>query len=335
MVSQINKVKLAIILVITIVFIGCNNKENKKMTDDKDTLTSISLRQEWFPYAGYAGELMAINETAKKQGLDITLEAGADNIDPIKLVISGANDFGVASADRILTANQKGAELVAIGVINYNSPTCFIAKKEKNITTPTDFKGKTIGILTGTNTEYVYKALKNKLGLDDNSIKEVEIPFDLGTFISDAYDVRPAFIYDETISLDMQEVAYTVIEPKNYGINFLGTVYFTTKKMVKEKPELVQAFVNAMAEGWELALNNPSQAIAYLKQYDNAISEKRELASLIKGKDYFKGQNGKILFSDTQTWNGMADILKQLEVIKTFNASESIDMTFVNNYHSK
>lgn len=335
MVSQIKKIKPIAILVIAIAFVSCNNKTNKDTSNDKDVLTSISLRQEWFPYAGYAGELMAINETAKKQGLDITLEAGADNIDPVKLVISGSNDFGVASADRILTANEKGAELVAIGVINYNSPTCFIAKKEKNITTPMDFNGKTVGILTGTNTEYVYKALKNKLKLDDDSIREVEIPFDLGTFISNTYDVRPAFIYDETVSLDMQKIAYTVIEPKDYGINFLGTVYFTTKKMVKERPKLVQAFITAMAEGWKLALDNPSQAITYLKQYDNTINEKRELASLVKGKDYFMGQNGKILFSDTQTWNGMAEILKQLEVIKTFDISKSVDMSFINNYHLK
>ncbi|MEM6719196.1 MAG: ABC transporter substrate-binding protein [Bacteroidota bacterium] len=322
-----------LLAIIFIAFSSCEKQKNTKKSDNQ--LAAISLRQEWFPYAGYAGELMAVNETAEKNGLVITLESGSDNIDPIKLVTSGANDFGVASADRILTANEKGADLVAIGVINHNSPTCFIAKKDNNILSPKDFQGKTVGILTGTNTEYVYKALKKKLNLDETSIKEIEIPFDLGTFISGAYDVRPAFIYDETVSLDMQGIDYSVIEPKDFGISFLGTVYFTTKKTIEERPEIVQAFVNSMAEGWDLAIKKPEKAITYLKTYDNSIDEKRELASFKKGIDYFKGKDNLVLSSDISSWNSMANILKDLDVLKKFDISQSVNNTFINQYHSK
>ncbi|MBK8370384.1 MAG: ABC transporter substrate-binding protein [Saprospiraceae bacterium] len=82
------------------------------------------------------------------------------------MVISEESEFGVASADRVMQANETGADLVVIGVINYKSPTCFLSRAEKNILKPKDFENKTVGILTGTNTELIYKILKNSSSLN-------------------------------------------------------------------------------------------------------------------------------------------------------------------------
>ncbi len=309
--------------------------ENTNTTETQKELTKVSLVQEWFPNAGYAGELFAMNETDSTYKLDINLVAGSDNIDPVKLVMGGSSDFGVASADKILVANSKGADLVVVGVINYNSPTCFIAKEELNVKTPKDFEGKTVGILTGTNTEYIYKALVEKQKLNKAKIKEIEAPFDLATFIANQYQIRPAFIYDEPVSLDMQGIKYTIIEPKNYDIHFLGTVYFTTRKMVTEKPEVVQGFVNALADGWLKSFQNPEKAIQYLKAYDKNIDEKRELLSLQKGMDYFKGQDGKVLYASMKEWEEMGKVLQSLSILKNNDINNSVNNLFVDTYHKQ
>ncbi len=313
-----------------VVLSSCNNHQQANNS------TSVSLRQEWFPTANYAGELFAVNETGKKYGLTIKLDAGSDNIDPIKLVLSGQNDFGIVSSDRILTANETGADLVVIGVANSNSPTCFISKADKNILKPKDFENHTVGVLTGTNTELIYKIIKKKSALNDKKIKEVEIPFDLATFIAGQYDVRPAFVYDEPVSLEMQDVKFNIIKPADYGVNFLGTVYFTKRSTIKDKPEMVQSFVNALAEGWEKAFQNPEQSIKYLKQYDKGIDEKREALSLQKAIPYFKGDNGRVLTCDYNKWVEMVSSLKEIGVLKnTKDVSRMIDTSFVHNYHKK
>jgi NitT/TauT family transport system substrate-binding protein len=310
---------------------GCNDKKN----DKKTKLTKVSLRQEWFPNSNYAGALMAKNEFAKSNGLDISIESGSDQIDPIRLVIEGHNTFGDASADKILSANEKGADLVIIGVVSYNSPTCFLAKAEKKILTPKDFEGKTVGILTGTNTEYVYRTLVKKEALNTKKIKEVEAPFDLNSFVTaNAYDVRPAYIYDEPVSLDLQKIKYTVIEPKNYGVKFLGTVYFTTRQNVLKNPEIVQAFVNSVADGWAAAIKSPEKAIEFLKEYDKTIDTTRELLSLRKGLDYYKGKDNKILWADISDWEEMIQSLQELKVIKTVNLGKTIDTTFLHKYYA-
>ena len=130
--------KKTVIISILIAFALSSCNYFKKKKDDTTTMKA-SLIQEWFPYSGYAGEVMAVYETAKNNNIEINLKKGSDNIDPLKLVISGESDFGVASADKILQANEKGADLVVIGVINYKSPTCFLSKMEMNIQTPKSF----------------------------------------------------------------------------------------------------------------------------------------------------------------------------------------------------
>lgn len=321
------KIKSILIFCVITLFACNNDTQNRE-------LIKVSLRQEWFPNSNYAGALFAKNEFAKEHGLDLTIESGSEQIDPIKLVIQGHNTFGDASADKILIANEKGADLVVIGVVNYNSPTCFLAKEEMKIMTPKDFEGKTIGVLTGTNTEYVYRTLIKKQGLDIQKIKEVEAPFDLNSFVSaNAYDVRPAFIYDEPVSLDIQKIKYTIIEPKNYGVRFLGTVYFTKRETVEKNPEIVQSFINAIADGWSAAIKYPERAIDFLKQFDNTIDINRELMSLRKGIDYYRGKNNKILWSDRSDWEEMLKSLQDLGLVKNVDLSKSIDTTFLQKYY--
>jgi len=323
-----NRILSVTIIALSTLMFSCNNIS-------KTETKTVTVRQEWFPNANYAGELVAAKEFAKSENIEIKIEAGSDNIDPIKLVLSGKNDFGVVGADKVLMANESGANLVVIGVINYNSPTCFLALENKQVKTPKDFEGKTVGVLTGTATEYVYRALLSKSGVDVKKLKEVEAPFDLATFIAGSYDVRPAFIYDEPVSLDKQNLKYTIINPSEYGVSFIGTVYFTTKKMVEENPETVQSFINAVAKGWEKSIKQPAVAIKYLKEYDSNIDENRELKSLEKGISFFTGYNNQVLTADLPHWEQMSNTMVELGLMKSSDLKNAVDMTYVSNYHQK
>lgn len=333
------KTKNLLFISILLVCFSCGNNKSKNDAGNQTTkeanFPKVSIRQEWFPNSNYCGVVYAKEKFAKLNNIDLEIVPGADNIDPVKMVISGENDFGDAGADRVIEAISKGADLVIIGVVNLNSPTCFISKKDKNIKTPYDFENHTVGILTGTNTEYIYKALVKKLNLNQRKIKEIEVPFDLGTFLLDQYDVRPAFIYDEPVSLDLKNIQYDIIEPKIYDISFLGTVYFTRREVIKNNPELVQSFINSVADGWKASLLYPETAIKYLKQYDKDIDENRELNSLIKGKDYFKGKDDKILWADLSDWEGMLKILKDLGKIQAIDLKNHLDNSFLESYYKQ
>jgi ABC-type nitrate/sulfonate/bicarbonate transport system substrate-binding protein len=321
------------LLLIVLQLVGCGSDNKKSDKDEEAALRKVSLRQEWFPNSNYCGAIFAQEKFATPNGIEISIVAGADNIDPIKLVLSGANDFGDAGADRVIEAIGKGVDLVVIGVVNLHSPTCFVARKDKNIKTPYDFPGHKIGVLTGTSTEYVYRALMKKLEIDTKQVKEIEVPFDLGTFLIGEYDVRPAFIYDEPVSLDLQGIDYELIEPRHYGIQFMGTVYFTRREMVESDRQSVQAFVNSVADGWKATLAYPELAIEYLKKNYPDIDSNRELNALIKGAPYFAGKLDRVLWADPSDWEEMLAILRDLGKTEEVDLRKHIDNSFLETYY--
>jgi NitT/TauT family transport system substrate-binding protein len=279
-------------------------------------LPTVELRQEWFPYAGFAGEVSAAERFAKDQQIDLKVVPGSEQVDPIKLVLSGSSDFGVVGSDLLVAAVAKGAPLVAIGVINYKSPTCFLVRANSGIKGPSDFVGKRVGILAGTNTERVYQLMMKRAGVDRTKIQEKQIPFELQTFILGQYDVRPAFIYDEPVSLEQQSVPIEVIDPSKYGVEFLGTVYFTRRDVLEKNPELIQRIVNSLAKGWKFALEDPAAAVQDLVNAFPELKTDRERRSLELGKPYFSGEDGKPLYASARRWEAMIKGLEELGVIQ-------------------
>ncbi len=321
------KKTIVVLILFALGFSSCNflNKKDKGKANFK-----ASLIQEWFPNANYAGELVAMYETDTLNGLELQIKAGSDQIDPIKLVLSGESEFGIVSSDRIIQANDKGAGLVVIGVANFKSPTCFLSRKEKNINTVNDFEGMTVGVLTGTNTELIYKILLSKNNIDKTKIKEVEAPFDLGTFISGAYDIRPAFVYDEPVSLDQQGISYNLLKPENYGVKFIGTVYFCKKSLIDKNPGMVKAFVQSIKMGWKNSISNPDHAIELLYKFDSNVNKDREKKSLLKAIEYLKGENDSLLYASRESWDIMTKDLIKMGFVKNFDYSNSINYSFLN-----
>jgi NitT/TauT family transport system substrate-binding protein len=297
--------------------------------------TIVRLQQQWFANSGFAGELMAQNETASKYGLRIEVLPGSDQVDTKQIVKLGEAEFGVAGAEQIMQANEIGAGLVIVGVINYRSLACFISRKSKNIIKPKDMEGHKIGTMEGSPVDLIYQALKKKEGLAIDKNDEIPTGWVLTGFEKDLYDVYPAFINDEPIKLQLEGIEVNSIIPSNYGINFIGTVYFCKKELVECCPEIVQSFVNSIIEGWAYTIKDPKRAIDYLKKYDPNIDEVKELESLQRGMDYYKGEEDRILYTKRSTWADMAALLEDIGKLKSFNYDSSVQNKFISWYYSR
>lgn len=308
-------------------------------TKGSSTLTTVRLIQEWTANANYAGAEFAKHRFAEKNGLAIDIVEGSEQRDAVLEVVDGRADFGDASADKVLLANLKGADLVVIGTVSQYSPTCFITKRNSGITTPRDFVGKKVGVLTGTNTEKIYRVLLAKSGVLASQVSEVEAPFDIASFIQGQYDVRPAFIYDEPVTLKQKFVEYNIIDPLSYGVKFVGTVYFTRRATLNNREPVVQAFVNSVADGWRAATRRPEEAIVLLKADFPQIDEKREIESLKMGMNSFVRKDGKLLLSIKADWSAMISDLSKLpggdNKFHELNLDEIIANQYLESYYAK
>lgn len=325
--------KLSILVLIATTFlVGC-----KLSPTEKNVKTKASVRLNWLTTCSFAGEVAGAEKFAEKNSLELKLETGGPGLDPVKLVQSGENTFGLAGADLVLSANDKGGDFVIIGLVNYDAPGVWVSKAEKNIKSIQDITPKTrIGELPGGNMIYLYEVFLKKSGLDRNkNFTPVPIPFELKGFITgDECELRPIFIYEVLPELDLLGIKYNVIEPKNLGISFKGLCYFTKRKTVEEEPEMVQNFINTMIEGWDYALNNPDSSITMLKKFDNGINVEKELLGLKAGEEYFQGYNGKLLYSDTDSWQLMIKDMRELGFLKNdVDLKKVLDLSFVNNFY--
>lgn len=313
---------------IAFTLVGCSAKKQP----DADV---VRLQQEWFANANYAGALMAREHFAPQQGLKITLIPGSDTVDALKLLLAGSIDVADVGADRVAEAVGKGAPLTVIGVVSYQTPTIFLVPAALNVTHPKQFEGLRVGVLHGTNTELVYRLLKSWMRLDPTKIKEVDAPFDLPSFVAGAYDVRPAYAYDEPVSLEKQKFEVTKVDPAAFGVRFIGTVYVVRSAFVKNHEQTVRKFIDAVADGWRGALRDPSEAIRLLKQLDSTIDVDRETRSFELLRTYVKGRNDKVLTADKDDWIQMLKGLSSLGTKVDNNIDGWVDTRFTDEYHEK
>jgi NitT/TauT family transport system substrate-binding protein len=245
------------------------------------------------------------------------------------MVRSGKAHFGVASSDRILRENEGGADLVILACSTYKSPVVFLTHPGQKIDSPSAFRGHTVGIQAGTNTELVFKSLLRSQGLAQSEMKVVESGWGTTNFETGAIDVLAAFDYDEPIQLELKSVPFYPIWPEKYGVHFVGTVYFTRRALLTQDPRLIQGFMDSLVDGWARALRQPSDAIAKLAARFHDINKEKETKSLEKGREYFAGEDGRLLYASQERWNQMAASLISLQVIKSFDFNANVDYRFL------
>jgi len=297
----------------------------------------IVLQREWTANAEYAGDVWAAASSKAANGPVIDVREGAEALDPIKAVRSGAAQIGVASADRVLRDNEGGGNLVILAAATYKSPVVFLSHPQAQIARPEDFKkkGVIVGIQTGTNTELVFKSLLASQNIRLEDVRVVESGWGTQSFETGAITVLAAFDYDEPVQLRRKSRAFNTLRPEDYGINYVGTVYFTSRQFATANPQAVQSFMNALVDGWRHALADPAAAIQRLKARFPAMDADKELESFKQGAPYFQGEGGDLLYASRERWISMARNLNALGLLKQFNFDSNVDYRFLENANQR
>jgi NitT/TauT family transport system substrate-binding protein len=299
-------------------------------------IRKLVLQREWTANAEFAGDVWAAS-LAQNYQIALSIKEGAEAIDPVKEVRSGNAHFGVASADRIMQENESGAGLVVLATAAYQSPVVFLTQSKLGAMTLESLRGKTIGLQSGTNTELVFQALLRSKGIPIEDVNIVESGWGTSTFEDETLDVLGAFDYDEPVTLDIKGIKYGVVRPAEYGVRYIGTVYFARESFVRDNPVQVQAFMNALVEGWRSSLSDPDEAISKLSTVFPAVKEsiEKERESFKRGTPYFSGEGGSILYASPERWTVMGEDLVKAGKLKSFDVSRSVDYRFLEKANKK
>lgn len=233
-----------------------------KQASEKQGLESVTLRLSWVHDLSYGGIYIAVDSGCfTREGLDVELKPGGFGLDPIKLVGSGTDKFGIASSVNLLLARAQGVPIVAIGGYYQRNGIGFFTHKESGITTFAQFKGKRIGVQTGTDTDVLYRALLVRNSMTSDDVKEVPIQDDMTPFLTDQIDVLPGYVTNQPITLRDQDIDVNIISADTEGVNYYGQVFITEEETVWDQPDLVKRFMRGIQCGFKEFIENKGAAV--------------------------------------------------------------------------
>lgn len=299
----------------------------------------LNYRLKWLFNISVVGDLYAdAHGIFKSHGLAVAVRSGGPERDALKELEIGRAQFGVASADQVIRAIDKGAPIVVIAQLFQVNPLQWIYRKNKlSIDSPTDLRNKTIGITYGGNDETIMRALLSKHRIQQNEVELSSVRYDYAPFYQGKVDLWPVYRNAEGIimaeKLHGQDEKVGFLNPDAFSVRFVANSVVTTRQMVTEQPETVQIFISALLHGWKESLDpvNARRAIDTVNRYDKEtpreIIEKqltatRNLMQPPEGKpfgwiDVAAWQETERIMLDQQLISGPVSVEKSLQQLAT------------------
>ncbi|VXB80095.1 ABC transporter substrate-binding protein [Bacillus sp. 349Y] len=230
---------------------------------EKDKLKKVSVVLDWTPNTNHTGLYVAKEKGYfEKQGLDVDIimpgEAGAD-----QLVASGKADFGVGYQEGVTQARVQDVPIVSIAAIIQHNTSGFAAPKDKGITKPEDFEGKTYGGWGSPVEEAVMSLIMKQEGADVKKVNFVNMG-DTDFFTAVKRDIDFAWIfYGWTgIEAELRGEELDMMYVKDYSdkLDYYTPVLTTNESHIKDDPDTVKAFLKAATEGYEYSIEHPDEA---------------------------------------------------------------------------
>ncbi len=229
-------------------------------------LDQVTFGTDWRAEAEHGGYYQAIaTGIYAKYGLAVTLRQGGPQVNHTQLLAAGRLDFDEAPNSFIgLNFVKEAIPMVAVAGFFQKDPSVLIAHPGVGNDNLAALKGKPIMIGADTRVGY-WLFLKAKFGYSDDQIRPYN--FNAAPFLADKNAVQQGYLTSEPFLIEKQGVAPVVLLLADSGYTSYGSLIETSQKLIDAKPDLVQRFVNASAEGWYSYLyGDPSPGNALIKR---------------------------------------------------------------------
>jgi aliphatic sulfonates family ABC transporter substrate-binding protein len=208
----------------------------------------------------------------KAQGLDADLKIVPSGNDVIQALAGGSVDFGDASHGLFLAAVSKGLPVVAIGLHSWGNVGKLVAAPQyANLTTLADFKGKRIGVQMGTGAYIVFMLSLDRAGLkaSDFQISNVRVKDMPVAMQAKRFDAVMAWEPQAT-RIVQEKLGKEVISARKFE-ELADTTYpfliLTTQKMISERPDAVQKYINGFAKAQRFMFEDPKDTVAIYREH--------------------------------------------------------------------
>lgn len=251
---------------------------------------SITLQLQWKHQFEFAGFYAAKEKGYYSDiGLDVEFKEFESGMDTTQEVLSGKADYATSYSSIILD-HLKGKPIVLLANFFKQSPIVLVSQKE--IKSPKDLKGKRVmGVLDSTHNKTLLMML-DRFNITQNDFVNINRNFAIDSFIKKDIDAISVFTTNEIFTLNEMGIDYNIFDPAAYGIKFYDINLFTSKKLLSQDPQKVEAFKNASIRGWQYALEHKEEIVELiLKKYNTQHKTKEALLFEAKQIEYLMLSN--------------------------------------------
>ncbi|MGE3144050.1 ABC transporter substrate-binding protein [Pseudorhodoplanes sp.] len=229
------------------------------------TLEKVTIGTSWKAQGEHGGYYQALaTGLYQKHGLDVTIRMGGPQVRYSQVLAAKQIEF------------SQGESFTALGYVKENVPLCCIAAPFQKdvrvlISHPGQgndslaaLKGKPI-LVAGSSRVTYWNYLKAKYGYTEEQARPYS--FSLAPFLADKSLSVQGYVTSEPFQIEKAGVKPVVHLLANDGYANYANTLETHWDLVKQKPDMIQRFVNATIEGWySYIYKDPSPANELIKK---------------------------------------------------------------------
>jgi NitT/TauT family transport system substrate-binding protein len=282
-------------------------------------MMGLSEQLGWLANAQMAGDFTAIGKGYfKDAGIDLKIQPGGPNIDPIQIVAGGGVPFGnVSSVAVLVNARSRGLPVKAFATVLQRHPFAFMFLSKSGIHTPKDFEGKTIGIQA--TARPLLDAVLAKYQIPPDKVRVQFVGGDTRPLVTGQVDVITGWIIDAPqVEAVRQAGSFGYFKLWDLGIHLYAYTYFTTDRVLNDRKDLLARFLAASAKGWSYAADHPDEAVDYVLKAAPALSRPLELQTWKNEIPYMSSPATKqhgFGYMDPNVWKAISDTYYGLKQI--------------------
>jgi len=243
-------------------------------------LDKLTFGTNWKAQAEHGGYYQAVaTGIYKKYDLDVTIRMGGPQINHPQLLASGVIDFNMGSnCFSALNYVKNNIPMVCVATVFQKDPQVLIAHAGQGNDSLSAMRGKPIMISPVARAGY-WQFLRVKYGYTDDQIRTYT--FNMAPFLADQSAIQQGFVTSEPYKIERAGAKIVVHLLADAGYSSYATTIETSWKLVNDKPEVVQRFVNATIEGWYSYLyGDPTPAHALIKKDNPEMTDDQIAYSL-------------------------------------------------------
>lgn len=326
---KVLKKLLVLVLFLTLFTTACGNNAEKagetasESTDNKE-LQEVSVVLDWYPNAVHAFIYDAIEKGYyENEGLKVNIIFPANPNDGISMPAANKADLGIYYIhDVIQSKAEQNIPVKMVGSIMQDPANIILSLKEKNINSPKDFEGKTIGYGGTVLSEAMIRTMMKHENVDPEKVNFLDVGFDLMSAMT-------THKVDATIGcLEHHEVPQMIEEGfdvsyfglSEYGVpNFPELVFVASDDTIKNKNEMLEKFMRASRKGFEDMKNDKYATLKILLDNQNEenfpLSENVEKQSIDNLIPKMENEKNKFLTTNKEDVKKTIDWMRKEEII--------------------